>query len=121
MSAIWRVYMQPAPRALILSTNAVEAQDLAEMLDTFFGMTSAVCRSLDAAHDIARTHLATLEVAFVAASLRAADQGNLVAKLKAAQSKVVLIDADPGLADMLGFNALLRPFLAEDVRAALED
>lgn len=113
--------MSSVPKALIFSRNALEAEDLAEMLDSFFGMTSAVCRSADAAMDIVQTHAATLEVAFVTASLQALDQTGLLERLQAARSKIVIIDGEPTEARAAGLNCILRPFVAEDVRAALSD
>lgn len=113
--------MSPAPRALILSSNALEAQDLAEMLESFFGMTSAVCRTIDAALEVAQAHRTSLEVAFVAASLQAVDQSGLIGSLQDSQSKIVVIDAEPASASAQGLKSLLRPFAAEHVRAALDD
>lgn len=111
--------MSPAPRALILSSNALEAQDLAEMLESFFGMTSAICRSIDAALDVARANRTSLEVAFLGASTQATDLSGLIGSLRDNQSTIVLIDAEPVSAQAQGLRSLLRPFSAEHVRAAL--
>lgn len=113
--------MSSVPNALIFSRNALEAEDLAEMLESFFGMSSAVCRTAEAAMEIVQAHAATLEVAFVAASLQAIDQSGLLAGLEAARSKVVIIDGEPKETSAAGLNCILRPFVAEDVQAALSD
>lgn len=110
---------ETAPKALIVSNNVVEADDLTEML-TEQGLAPVIhVRDVEGAQAVLEQHRATLRLVMCGLLMHETEVSSFVQAQERSAWSLVLIDPPAAQNGREGINVLLRPFSTADVMAAL--
>ena len=108
------------PEVLLFTKNAVEAEDLSDMLHVLRGWQVVRCRDILTVTEVAEAVASSLVLAFLSAPLADLHSSGILEVLRKAGARIVVLDLDAAAAKALGVFALERPFVDGQVQALLD-